>query len=125
MFIRYISKIHIYGGYTMKIQKIKALQANTETCCTKTTVKELTTQQTGAPNLNIKLFEMQNGGYSPLHQHPEKHRLFITSGKGTVSDGEKTLPIQTDDIVYIEANEPHQLKTVGEEPLKFICLTIE
>ena len=61
---------------------------------------------------------MQPDGYSPLHQHPEQHRLFITGGKGTVSDGQKTIPIQTGDIVYIEANEPHQLKTIGNRTPK-------
>jgi quercetin dioxygenase-like cupin family protein len=108
----------------MKIENIKSLNVKTENCCIKTTINELTSQETGAHNINIKIFEMQSGGYSPLHQHTDQHRLFITGGKGTLSDGEKTTPIQTDDIVHIEANEPHQLKTVGEEPLKFICLTI-
>jgi quercetin dioxygenase-like cupin family protein len=109
----------------MKITPYQAIPENTETCCTKTTIKELTPHEIGIPNLNIKLFEIHPNGYSPLHQHPELHRLFITSGKGTLSDGQKTVPIQSGDIVYIEANEPHQLKTVGTEPLKFICLTMD
>jgi quercetin dioxygenase-like cupin family protein len=108
----------------MKIKNAQSIKENTETCCTKTTIKELTPQAIGIPNLNIKLFEMQSGGYSPLHQHPEKHRLFITDGHGTIFDGQKDTPIQTGDIIYIEPNEPHQLKTVGEKPLKFICLTM-
>jgi quercetin dioxygenase-like cupin family protein len=109
----------------VKIKHTQAIPENTETCCTNTTIKELTPQEIGIPSLNIKLFEMQPGGYSPLHQHPELHRLLITGGKGTLSNGQKTLPLQTGDIVYIEPNEPHQLKTVGTEPLKFVCLTMD
>jgi quercetin dioxygenase-like cupin family protein len=107
----------------MKIKHYQAIPENTETCCTNTTIKELTPKEIGIPNLNVKLFEMHTGGISPLHQHPSLHRLFITSGKGTLSDGQKTVPLQSGDVVYIEANEPHQLKTVGAESLTFICLT--
>jgi quercetin dioxygenase-like cupin family protein len=109
----------------MKIKHTQAIPENTETCCTKTTIKELTPQEIGIPNLNIKLFEMHPGGYSPLHQHPELHRLFVTGGKGTLSDGQKIHTIEAGNVVFIEPNEPHQLKTVGTEPLKFVCLTMD
>jgi quercetin dioxygenase-like cupin family protein len=88
----------------MKIKHAQAIPENTETCCTKTTIKELTPHEIGIPNLNVKLFEMHPGGYSPLHQHPEKHRLFITDGAGTVSNGQKDTQIQSGDIIYIEPN---------------------
>jgi quercetin dioxygenase-like cupin family protein len=107
----------------MKIKHLKSIKENTETCCTKTTIKELTPQEIGIPNLNIKLFEMHPGGYSPLHQHPEKHRLFITDGQGTIFNRQKDTKIQPSDIIYIEPNEPHQIKNTSEKSLKFICLT--
>lgn len=110
---------------TVKIINTQSIKENIEPCCTNTTIKELTPKEIGIPNLTVKLFEMQPGGYSPLHQHPERHRLFITGGKGTLYNREKTVPLQSGDVVYIEANEPHQLKTVGKEPLKFICLTMD
>lgn len=108
----------------MKVYNETSLPENNDTCCTNTQVKELTTQETGDRYLNIKLFEMNPNGHSPLHTHPEQHRLFITEGTGAIYDGEKTIPIQAGNIVYIMPNEPHQLKTVGKKPLKFIAITI-
>ena len=52
----------------MKIIHNEAIQENTETCCAKTTIKELTTQETGVQTSTSKFFEMHPGGYSPLHQ---------------------------------------------------------
>jgi quercetin dioxygenase-like cupin family protein len=108
----------------MKIYNNKTLTENKDTCCIKTQVKELTAQETGDQNLNIKIFEMLPQGHSPLHQHPAHHRLFITNGEGVIFDGTKNTTIQSGDAVYIMTNEPHQLKTIGEKTLKFICLTI-
>jgi mannose-6-phosphate isomerase-like protein (cupin superfamily) len=67
---------------------------------------------------------MHPEGHSPLHQHPAQHRQFITDRGVVVFDGEKNTPIQSGDVVYIMANEIHQLKNIGKKPLKFICITL-
>jgi quercetin dioxygenase-like cupin family protein len=108
----------------MKVYSKEALQETTEYCCVNTTVKELKTQEADESNINIKLFEMQPGGYSPLHSHPPQHQLIITDGEGSIFDGEKTVGIKTGDIAYVAPNEPHQLRATGDKPLKFIGLTI-
>lgn len=108
----------------MKVTHREALEENTDYCCVNTTVKELKTKGAGEKELNIKFFEMNPGGYSPLHNHLQQHQLIITDGEGALFDGEKTAVIRAGDIAYIEPNEPHQLRTVGEKPLKFVCLTL-
>lgn len=108
----------------MKVHHKEALKDNTDYCCVNTTVKELKTQEADEMELNIKYFEMHPGGYSPLHSHTAQHRLIITDGEGSVFDGQKTTPIQAGDIVFIASNEPHQLRTAGDKPLKFTCLTL-
>jgi quercetin dioxygenase-like cupin family protein len=108
----------------MKVYNKRSLPENTDTCCINTQIQELTAQATGDSLLNIKFFEMNPDGYSPLHSHPSRHQLIITDGEGTVFDGQKTTAIKTGDIAYIMPNEPHQLRTTGDKPLKFICLTI-
>jgi mannose-6-phosphate isomerase-like protein (cupin superfamily) len=108
----------------MKIFSSKTLTENKDTCCIETQVKELSAQETGDQNLNIKIFKMHPEGHSSLHQHPAQHRLFITDGGGVVFDGEKNTPIQSGDVVYIMANEIHQFKNIGKKPLKFICITL-
>jgi quercetin dioxygenase-like cupin family protein len=103
----------------MIITNYTQLTVNEETCCTKTAVRQLSSTE----DCNIKLFEMQPGGYSPLHSHPEQHQVLVISAEGTVSDGKKTLPIQSGDIISILANEPHQFKTAGDKPLRFLAVT--
>lgn len=108
----------------MKLTHKETLQENRDYCCINTKVMEYKAQEAGETELNIKFFEMNPGGYSPLHNHSEQHQLIITDGEGSVFDGEKTAAIRADDIAYIAPNEPHQLRSVGDKPLKFICLTL-
>jgi quercetin dioxygenase-like cupin family protein len=103
----------------MKITKYNQLPENKETCCTKTAVKQLIT----AEGFDIKIFEMQPDGYSPLHSHPEQHQVFILGGEGTVSDGKKALRVQNGDAISIRSNEPHQFRTAGDKPLIFLAVT--
>ena len=109
----------------MKVLNYKALPESIDTCCVKTKIKELTNEAVGKSNINIKFFDMEASGYSPLHKHQAQHRIFITNGEGIICDGEKTLAIQSGDVITIMANEPHQIKATGKEPLKFIALTLD
>ena len=104
----------------MKVYKTDHLPENADTCCVKTKVRELTNAQSFA----INLFEMEPGGYSPLHNHPSEHRIIVLEGEGVVFDGEKALHIQSGDVIFIDASEQHQFKNVGEKPLKFLCITV-
>jgi quercetin dioxygenase-like cupin family protein len=93
-----------------------------ETCCTKTKVRKLI-QKTDSAKSEIELYEMQPAGYSPLHSHKVQHTILVLEGEGAVFDGQKTIPIQVDDVVSISTNEPHQLKNIGKKPLRFLALT--
>ncbi len=107
----------------MNVYSYPSLPKSADNCCAKTTIRDLP-KEANAENVAISHFEMQPGGYSPLHNHPWQHRLFILEGEGVVFDGEKTQQIQSGCTVYIHPNEPHQLRTTGDKPLKFLCVTI-
>lgn len=109
----------------MKLYSKKQLEENNEYCCKNTQIRELTAKIGDGKELTIKFFEMNPNGYSPLHSHTPQHILAITGGSGVVFDGEKATAIQTDDIVHITSNEPHQLRATSSEPLRFICLTMD
>jgi len=68
---------------------------------------------------------MQPAGYSPLHSHSPQHIVIVLEGEGLVFNGEKTVPIQSGDIVLIKANEQHQFKNNGAKPFKFLNVIIE
>jgi mannose-6-phosphate isomerase-like protein (cupin superfamily) len=98
------------------------LPEKTENCCTKTKVRKII-QNAEFKKTEVDLFEMQPGGYSPLHNHKTQHTLLVLKGEGAVYDGEKITPINVDDVVVITTNELHQLKNIGKKPLSFLCVT--
>ena len=65
---------------------VKAEDAGKET--SKLRVRWLITEDIGAINFAMRLFEMEPGGYSPLHSHPWEHEVYVLSGSGC-----KTNPI--------------------------------
>jgi len=86
------------------------------------TVRWLIDEQTGAQNFLMRLFEMQPGGWSPLHQHPWEHEVFILEGEGVATDGKIERPLKKGDVIYLQPDEMHQLKNNGKTILRFLCL---
>lgn len=79
-------------------------------------------QEHGATNFSLRSFEVAPGGHTPQHQHDYEHEVFVVSGQGTVLlEGERR-PIHAGDVIYIPANEEHQFRVVGDDPLSFLCL---
>jgi quercetin dioxygenase-like cupin family protein len=101
-------------------EKVEAKYA--EGGASKTRVRWLITKEIGAENFAMRLFEMEPGGFSPLHTHPWEHEVFILDGGGSFFDGEKTTSIKANDAVFVPANEKHQFKNDSDKPLKFLCL---
>jgi quercetin dioxygenase-like cupin family protein len=82
----------------------------------------LITKDMGAKNFAMRLFDMESGGYSPLHTHPWEHEVFILEGEGAVFDGKKATPFKANDVVFVPTDEIHQFKNTGKKKLKFLCL---
>lgn len=78
-----------------------------------------------APNFAMRLFEVEPGGHTPLHQHNYEHEVFVLAGKGQVVGGiggSTIRPVQAGDCVFMPANEQHQFRNTSDEPMKFLCL---
>ena len=76
----------------------------------------------GAPNFALRSFEVEPGGHTPQHSHDYEHEVFVVSGEGTVLlEGERRA-IRGGDVIYVPADEEHQFRVVGDQPLKFLCL---
>jgi quercetin dioxygenase-like cupin family protein len=88
----------------------------------KVTIRWLITKKIGAKNFAMRLFEMEPGGYSPLHAHSWEHEVFILEGEGQVFDGEKATAFKAGDVVFMSPDEQHQFRNNGKKPLKFLCL---
>lgn len=88
----------------------------------KVSVRWLIDKDVGAENFAMRLFEIEPGGYSPLHVHSWEHEVFVLDGAGSVSDGERASAFKAGDVVFVPSNERHQFKNSGGKPLRFLCL---
>ena len=70
----------------------------------------------------MRLFTVEEGGYSPLHSHPWEHEVYIVSGNATVVTQEGEQPAQACSYVFVPANAVHQFKNSGKGNLEFICV---
>jgi quercetin dioxygenase-like cupin family protein len=82
----------------------------------------LISEKDGAKNFAMRLFEIQPGGYTPLHQHDWEHEVFILEGEGLTKNKEKAELFSTGDVFFIPPKEWHQFVNTGLGTLKFICL---
>ena len=101
-------------------QNVEALKA--EEGAEKLKVRWLINKETGAENFAMRLFEMEQGGCSPLHSHPWEHEIFILEGTGLATNGKDGKEFKEGDFIFIPSNEVHQLRNTSQKPVKFLCL---
>ena len=76
----------------------------------------------GAPTFSMRRFIVDAGGHTPLHQHNYEHEIVILSGEGEAESAAGPRPIRAGDVLYVPANEMHQFRNCGEQPLIFLCM---
>jgi len=82
----------------------------------------LITRETGAENFFMRLYEVEPGGFTPLHSHPWEHEVFILEGEGVAVGGSEECELREGDVLFIPSGEPHQLRNESDKILKFLCL---
>jgi len=108
--------VKVFNYETVKAENV----AESGACNVK--VRWLISKDIGAPNFAMRLFEVTEGGCSPLHTHPWEHEVFILEGEGAVFDGKTATPFKPNYVVYVPPDELHQFKNTGKHTLKFLCL---
>ena len=110
-------------GINLKLMNYKDIKAKpAEEGALKLQVRWLITKEMGANSFAMRLFEIEPGGNSPLHQHPYEHEVYILEGRGIATDGEQERKFGPGDAIFIPPNERHQLKNTGRKTVKFLCL---
>ena len=79
-------------------------------------------REDGAPNFAMRHFSVEPGGHTPRHSHDYEHQLVILSGEGEAFDKGEAHAIRGGDVIYVTANEEHQFRNTGDDPLQFLCL---
>jgi quercetin dioxygenase-like cupin family protein len=85
-------------------------------------VRWLIGQKDGAPNFAMRQFEVAPGGYTPRHQHPYEHEVFVLDGEGVVFEGDRPHELKAGDVIFVQPNEVHQFRNTGARTMRFLCL---
>jgi quercetin dioxygenase-like cupin family protein len=113
----------VVKGRHMKISNYRKVEAlNAEQGSDKLRVRWLITKEIGAENFAMRLFEMEPGGFSPLHSHPWEHEIYILEGKGLATNGKDGKEFNVGDFIFVPPNELHQLRNTSQNVVSFLCL---
>lgn len=85
-------------------------------------MRRVISEKEGAPNFIMRVFEIEPGGYTPLHRHSWEHEVFVLQGTGAVISRSETKSIRPGDVIFVAPEEDHQFKNDSQQVLEFICL---
>ncbi len=77
----------------------------------------------GCPNFAMRMMEIEPGGHTSYHSHLEEHQFYFVEGEPAYIDekGDET-KLNVGDTIYVQADEPHQIKNVGNKVMRMICM---
>jgi quercetin dioxygenase-like cupin family protein len=76
----------------------------------------------GVPAYSFRVFTIEPGGHTPLHQHAFEHMNYIIKGSGALVSKERENAIQEGDFALVLPGETHQFKNTSKtQDLVLIC----
>jgi len=87
-----------------------------------TKVRWVISDKDGAENFAMRVFEIQPGGHTPLHQHDWEHEIFVLEGEGVTKNKKNKVQFKKGDVFFIPSMEWHQFQNTSDKLLKIICL---
>jgi len=86
------------------------------------TIRWLISKREKAPNFAMRMFELEKGGHTPLHEHPSEHEVFVVEGEGVLVHDGVEHPFKSGYVIFVPPGGSHQFKNTGEGLLRFLCL---
>jgi quercetin dioxygenase-like cupin family protein len=86
------------------------------------TIRRVISEVDGATEFTMDVFEIERGGHSAFHRHPWEHQIFVLSGEGTLNGSDEPARFAPGDVIFIAADEPHQIVNDGDTLVEFVCL---
>lgn len=81
------------------------------------------TKDDGCKRFAMRVMEFEPHGYTSVHSHPEEHEAYFLEGHPGYVDADGELhKLRVGDVVYVEPNEQHQFKNLGDTVMKMICV---
>ena len=85
-------------------------------------IRWLISKDDGAQNFAMRMFELQPGGHTPLHTHPQEHEVFVLEGEGTFVFESQGHPFGAEYVIYVPPNKEHRFMNTGESVLRMLCI---
>ncbi len=85
-------------------------------------IRWLISKEDGAENFAMRMFELQPGGFTPLHEHRHEHEVFVIEGQGVFVYEGKEYKFNADYVIFVPPNKEHQFKNTGDSILRMLCL---
>jgi quercetin dioxygenase-like cupin family protein len=83
-------------------------------------IRWLITHRDNAPTFSMRLITVEKGKNTPYHVHDYEHEIYMISGTGEVTIGDKVFKSKADSFIFIPPNVYHGMK--AETDMKMICI---
>ncbi len=85
-------------------------------------VRWVISDEDGAKNFFMRVFDVQPGDHAPYHEHSWEREVFILEGQAEIAteSGKKCAPAGS--IVFVLPGEKHQFRNETDKIMRFICL---
>ena len=75
----------------------------------------------GVPTFSFRVFTIEPGGHTPLHQHPFEHMNYVIQGSGVLVAVGQEHALSEGDFALVLPGESHQFRNTGSGDLVIIC----
>ncbi len=104
-----------------KAAEVEAREVVTEGAV-KVRIRWLISKKDGAPNFQMRLFDVGPGGRTPLHVHEWEHEVYILEGTGKLACEGEEYSFEKGFYAFVPAGREHSFVNTGEGTLSFICI---
>lgn len=106
--------------YVTSVDKVREYRLKTEGA-RGVKVKYLLHKGVGAKRIQLRLFTVEVGGYTPLEKHAHEHEVYILRGKVLVKGGNQEVVAALGNVIFIPSQEEHQFQNISDERVEFLC----
>jgi len=81
-------------------------------------------RENGTPTFSFRVFTIEPGGHTPLHNHTFEHLNYVIEGAGTVFAENQENELKKGDFVMIPPGETHQYRNTSVSNLLVIICAV-
>jgi mannose-6-phosphate isomerase-like protein (cupin superfamily) len=78
----------------------------------------------GVDELTFSFALLDPGGQTDNHTHDRPELIYVVSGRGVAISGGRSYDIQGDIVLWVRAQEEHQIRNTGAETLKLATVFV-